>query len=209
MSLHLTESFNCEHSKLDIFSCWMNAGLNKGVNSLREFIGLSTELSEPECSLLETDNIVYGERRIGEPSICLLQSMQGVVDGFLLFSISNEALVKIMKQIRKENLLFADLPDYVLTQSILNECANVFAGNMLSTINYVDLDPLHLTPGEQTYDLTGAALEFIACQMGMASSCAAVCSSSIYINELKESIHVWIIVNPECELLNGAGRIQQ
>ncbi|MDJ0625589.1 MAG: hypothetical protein QNJ31_04390 [Candidatus Caenarcaniphilales bacterium] len=195
-------SFDPKLPFIDLFSHWTKSGLEKATLAMESLMSQQMEFSEPFVLLTDIDNLTkfFAEDR-GDPSVCLLQNVSGSLDGFFLFAapmeVINEFTQTISRQVPGKDL---SVTEFDLAQSIMNEWANIFAGNVISSIQSPKIGIIELTSTEQTYDMSGAALDFIACQMGVDTNQIAICHSCIHTKNSKKVMNVWIVINPDSHL---------
>jgi len=176
----------------------------RGLEALQCFTEIPINCKSTTSTLIEVDSLISASQFQDDniPSICLLQVLQGALDGFILFSSPKESASFIT-----ENLfnLLLNPPKEIeidLQQSVLNEWVNIFAGNMTTSLSNIKTNKyIELSVTEQTYDLKNAALQFIACQMALKTDLLAVCHGSIKLEGSNSNIDIWIILNPSSELL--------
>ncbi len=181
-----------KHKGLTYFSDWVQSRLPHAVQAVKEFTGLSSEFSPPKISLKKIEEI--SEYYQEEPSICLLQSLNGGIQGYVLFAASSEFANGLVYSMSKQISVSSCIPESLLCQSLINEWANIFAGNLVACMPEKGI--IALTPIEQTYDMSTAALDFIACQLGLEHQFIALGSTSISFENVPGNIQIWIIVSP-------------
>lgn len=188
---------------LDTFTLWTRTGIYNATSVLSGFMGAELEHSEPLISLTSIDNLTkmfnWVER---EPSVCLLQALSGGLHGFFLFAASTEVVSQFTQSLSSSVLPSRPLTfaEFDLTQSIINEWANIFAGNVISSIESTKVGIIELTSTEQTYDMSGAALDFVACQMGVETDLIVLCHTNITIKGSHQFMNVWIILSPDSQI---------
>jgi chemotaxis protein CheY-P-specific phosphatase CheC len=187
--------------ELTHFHNWVQVGLLRAVNAVGEFTGLKSEFSEPTIAIKHIEEI--SSDKGDEPSICLLQSISGKVRGFFLFAASNEIASNLVCTMNRQASFSTYLPESLLCQSFINEWANIFAGNFIACTP--ELEVIGLTPIEQTYDMSGAALDFIACQLGIEHHLIALGNTCVSFNSMPGGIQVWIIISPHSYFLSQEG----
>lgn len=181
-----------KHEGLTYFSQWVQSGLPFAVEAIKEFTGLSSEFSKPEIAMKNIDEICSHSE--DKPSICLLQSLNGGIKGYLLFAASAELANCLAQSMSKQISVSCCIPESLLCQSLITEWANIFAGNLVSLLPERGI--IALAPIEQTYDMSGAALDFIACQLGLENQVIAFGTTCISFDQMPGNIQVWIIVSP-------------
>ncbi len=193
-------------NSLKAFKKLSDLGIFNGLEALKCLITISVDCENTKSAFIEIDDLVrniQSEEDIYSPSICLLQSLNGPIEGFLLFCSSQETANLIMQNLKD----FPDSPPLLkeidFQQSVMNEWANIFAGNMMtSLINSRKENYIKLSVTEQIYDMKSAALDFIICQMAPKTDLLAVCQGKLkLLPEHNLMIDVWIILNPESELI--------
>lgn len=187
---------------MDLFTQWTMQGLNKATNAMEALMSSAMEYTEPFIVLTNIDSLPkFFEQQQSEPSVCLLQRVSGSLDGFFLFAAPTEAINEftdtISNQVPGKDM---NVAEFDLAQSIMNEWANIFAGNVISSIQSSKVGIIELTSTEQAYDMSGAALDFIACQMGVETEQIAVCHSCIHLKDSRRLMNVWIVINPDSRL---------
>jgi chemotaxis protein CheY-P-specific phosphatase CheC len=182
-----------------LFSEWAKVGFSNAAAAMSNFMSLPVVFSEPTIIFTDISNLIrFVNDHPGDPSVCLLQGVKGGLDGFFLFSAPPESVSSISKSI--QSTIFdsskLNLKEVVMEQSIMNEWVNIFSGNLLSSIESKNLDLLELTSAEQTYDMSGAAMDFIACQMAVDTDLVALSHTKLKIAVTGDVIDVWIVINP-------------
>ncbi|MDX1921116.1 MAG: hypothetical protein SFU25_10325, partial [Candidatus Caenarcaniphilales bacterium] len=119
-----------------------------------------------------------------------------------LFAASKSVVSQFTESLRSNVLPSRPLTnaEFDLYQSIINEWANIFAGNVISSIESTKVGIIELTSTEQTYDMSGAALDFVACQMGVETDLIVLCHTNITIKNSHQFMNVWIILSPDSRI---------
>jgi chemotaxis protein CheY-P-specific phosphatase CheC len=182
---------------LKLFSEWANLGLSRAASAVSSFSGELITFSRPAIDLIDVEHLsICFEDSLLEESMCLLQKVKGGIDGYFLFTIPIEALRIITSTVSHRALPNTSFQESELSSSVISELANVFAGQLIAGISRPDLGIIELSTTEQTYDMVGAALDFIACQIGIETDQIAFCNSRLIFQESLCGIDFWIIANP-------------
>jgi len=192
-------------SSVDLFTSWTKLGVKKAVKAMSEFMMAPVVCSEQAIIFTRIDELIrFVQQKNEKPAVCMLQGISGSVEGFFLFSASTN-LVSALTTTLNNNLLMGDslqVPEFALGQSMVNEWVNIFSGNVISSLRAPEIGTIEMTSTEQTFDMSGAALDFIACQMGVETDLIAVCHSRIQVVGTNEQMDVWIIINPNSQLFD-------
>ena len=192
-------------NSLKSFSELSDTGLSSGLEALKCLMTISIDYETINSAFIEIDNLIetiQAKEDINSPSICLLQSLNGSLEGFILFCSPLEMASFIMQKLKSYTSVSPLVQEIDFQQSVMNEWANIFTGNMMaSLISSAQENYIKLSVTEQIYDMKSAALDFIICQMASKADLLAVCNGKIKLKSEQPSIDIWIILNADSELL--------
>ena len=183
-----------------------DTGLLSGLEALKCLMTISIDYETINSAFIEIDNLIetiQAQEEINSPSICLLQSLSGSVEGFILFCSPTKMASFIMQNLKSYTTDLSPLIEQIdFQKSVMNEWANIFTGNMMtSLISSAQDNQIKLSVTEQIYDMKSAALDFIICQMASKVDLLAVCNGKIKLKSQYPPIDIWIILNADSELL--------
>jgi chemotaxis protein CheY-P-specific phosphatase CheC len=185
---------------IEAFGSWVKRGIYNATSVLSGFMGVELKHSEPQIMLVSVDDLKHGlEGCEKTASVCMLQQLIGVLKGFILFAAPPVVISRFIESMAPM-IPGRDLQcvsELALAQSVINEWANIFAGNVISSIESQDVGIIELTSTEQAYDMSGAALDFVACQMGISTDMVVLCHSRLQIAMSKEAMDIWIVLSPD------------
>ena len=220
------DSLDSQLPILNAFSSWTKSGLDRTADLMGSLINFPLEHSNTEIRLIPTDRLVEDIGISGKsyyPYDCFIQSIDGSIQGFFLFTGSSEN-ISIFVEYLKKSFIDGNCNMYIDERSVIQEWTNIFSGNMLSEIDSTGQSKSWLSIPEDTYDMYGSVLSFIASQMSLETDLVLTCFSTLSSiqkntesleNKSKEngikssnkgsnketaSLDFWLIANPNSEI---------